>query len=186
MTLALVAALTLHAQPLDLTEWNRDRLTTSRVGMFVLGSWAVANMGAGAIGFGVATDERWRAFHMSNLVWSSVNLTLALVSLIREWHDDPARFTAKQSLVASEGSEKVFFINAALDLGYLAAAAFLWQRGDATGTPWLVGVGQALLLQGGFLVLFDGVMGILNARLTNRLLEGVDVQVTPLGVAGRF
>lgn len=186
MTLALVAALTLHSQPFDLKEWNKDRLTTSRVGMLSLGSWAVANMGVGAFGAALETDERWRAFHVTNLVWNTVNLTLALISLVREWDDDPARFTAKESLVSSEGSEKVFFINAALDLGYLAAAAFLWQRGEATNTPWLVGAGQALLLQGGFLVLFDGIMGILNARLTGRLLEGVDVQVTPLGVAGRF
>lgn len=186
MTLALVAALTLTAQPLDLKEWNRDRLTTSRVGMIVLGSWAVANMGVGAVGFGLETDERLRALHLSNLVWNSVNLTLALISLIREWDDDPASFDAKASLVSSEGSEKVFFINAALDLGYLAAAAFFWQRGEATNTPWLVGVGQSLVIQGAFLVLFDGIMGILNARLTNRLLEGVDIQVTPLGVAARF
>ncbi|MGV3620108.1 MAG: DUF6992 family protein [Archangium sp.] len=186
MTLALVAALTLSAQPFDLTEWNKDRLTTSRVGMITLSSWAVANMGVGAFGAALETDERWRAFHVTNLVWNSVNLALGLISLIREWDDDPARFTAKQSLVFTEGNEKVFFINAALDLGYLAAAAFLWQRGDATGTPWLVGAGQALLIQGGFLVLFDGIMGILNARLTGRLLEGVEVNVTPVGVAGRF
>lgn len=184
--LALVAALTLQAQPLDLTEWNRDRLTTSRVGMLVLGSWAVGNMGVGAVGFGVATDERWRAFHLTNLVWNSVNVTLALISLIREWDDDAASFTAKQSVVFSEGNEKVFFINAALDLGYLVVGAFSWVHGDATQTQWLVGVGQALLIQGAFLMLFDGVMGILNARLTNRLLEGVEISVTPAGVAARF
>lgn len=184
MMLALALSMTLTAQPVDLESWNRDRLKTSRVGMFVLGGWAVANMGVGAVGFGLERDERLRFLHLGNLVWNAVNLGLALVSLITEWNLNPAAFDAKESLVASERLEKVFFINAGLDVAYCAAAAFLWQRGDSTGDARLVGFGQALLIQGAFLILFDSTMGFLNAHLTTRLLEGVTV--SPLGVAARF
>ncbi len=184
MMLALALSLTLAAEPVDLPSWNRDRLQTSRVGMIVLGAWAVGNMGVGAVGFGLERDERARFLHLGNLVWNAVNLGLALVSLITEWKLDPAAFDAKESLKASERLEKVFFINAGLDVAYLATAAFLWQRGEATGDAKLVGFGQALLLQGAFLVLFDATMGFFNARLTDRLLEGVSI--TPLGVSGRF
>lgn len=183
--LALLTALTLCA-PVDLEAWNRDRLQTSRVGMIVLGTWAVGNMGVGAFGFGLERDERLRFLHLGNLVWNAVNLGLALNTLIREWNENPVALDAKKSLEASEQIEKIFFINGALDLGYLATAAFLWQRGEATGDPKLVGFGQALVIQGAFLVLFDLTMGILNARLTGRLLEGVTVSVTPVGLSARF
>lgn len=183
--LALLTALTLCA-PVDLEAWNRDRLQTSRVGMIVLGTWAVGNMGVGAFGFALERDERLRFLHLGNLVWNAVNLGLALNTLIREWNENPAALDAKKSLEASEQIEKIFFINGALDLGYLATAAFLWQRGEATGDPKLVGFGQALVIQGAFLVLFDLTMGILNARLTGRLLEGVTVSVTPVGLIARF
>ncbi|MDP1828697.1 MAG: hypothetical protein Q8L48_35865 [Archangium sp.] len=183
--LALLTALTLCA-PVDLEAWNRERLQTSRVGMIVLGAWAVGNMGVGAFGFGLERDERLRFLHLGNLVWNAVNLGLALNTLIREWNENPAALDAKKSLEASEQLEKIFFINGALDLGYLAAAAFLWQRGEATGDQKLVGFGQALVIQGAFLVLFDLTMGILNARLTGRLLEGVTVSLTPIGLSARF
>ena len=184
--LALIAAVTLTAQPLDLEVWNRDRLQTSRVGMIVLGAWAVGNLGVGAFGFGLERDERLRFVHLGNLLWNAVNLGLALNTLIREWNANPAALDAKQSLEAAEQIEKIFFINGALDLGYLAMSAFLWQRGDATNDPRMVGLGQALLIQGAFLFCFDVTMGILNARLTGKLLEGVTVNVTPVAISGTF
>ena len=184
--LTLIAVVTLTSAPLDLEAWNRDRLQTSRVGMIVLGAFAVGNMGVGAVGFGVERDERARFLHLGNLVWNAVNLGLALNTLIREWNINPATLDAKQSLEASEQIEKIFFINGALDLGYLATSAFLWQRGEATNDPHLVGLGQALLIQAGVLVFFDVTMGILNARLTGRLLDGLTISVTPVGVSGRF
>ena len=184
--LALIAAVTLTAQPLDLEAWNRERLKTSQVSMFVLGGWAVGNMAAGALGFGLERDERVRSLHLGNLIWNAVNLGLALNTLIREWNANPAALNPKQSLEAAEQIEKVFFINAALDLAYLATAAFLWQRGEAVGDPRMVGLGQSLLTQGGFLAVFDLTMGVLNARLTGKLLEGVTVNVTPVAVSGSF
>lgn len=189
MVLALALSLTLTVEPahdFSLAQWNRERLDTSRVGMIVLGSWAVANMGVGAFGFGLERDERLRYFHLGNLVWNSVNLGLALVALIQEWNLDPAAIDAKKSLLKSEGLEKTFFINSGLDAAYLAAAAFLWQRGDATGDQKLVGFGQALLLQGAFLLLFDTTMGFLNMRLTDKLTEHLTITVTPMGASGTF
>ena len=86
--LALIAAVTLTAQPLELTEWNRARLETSRVGMFTLGIWAVGNMGVGAIGLAFEKDERLRFILLGNLLFNAVNLGLALNTLIREWNEN--------------------------------------------------------------------------------------------------
>lgn len=175
------------ATDFDLTQWNKDRLTTSRVGMFVLGGWAVANMGSGAIGFAVEQqNERVRFIHLGNLIWNSVNLTLALISLISEWNQDPASLDAKKSLLASERLEKVFFINAGLDLAYVAGAAFMWLRGEVIGDQRIVGFGQSFLVQGAFLIVFDTVMGFLNMRLTDRLTEHLSISVAPGAVTLRF
>ncbi|MFZ5444612.1 MAG: DUF6992 family protein [Myxococcota bacterium] len=180
--LSLALALTLASTPLE--AWNAERQLTHRVGMFTLGGWAVANLGVGAVGFALERDERLRFFHLGNLAWNVVNLGLAAVGLAHSYRAPAATLDAKELLLGSEREEKVFFINAALDVAYLATAAFLWQRGDATADARLVGLGQALLVQGGFLLVFDTVMGLLNLRLTDRLVP--QLEISPLGVSGTF
>lgn len=181
--LTVALALTLNASPaFDLARWNQQRLATNRVAMFVLGGWAVGNLAVGAVGFGLERDERLRFLHLGNAAWNVVNLGLALAGLISDWNRDPASFDAKQSLEASNTQEKVLLVNAGLDVAYLAAGAFLWQRGEATTDARLVGFGQALLIQGGFLLVFDVVLAVLNGRLTRDLMLGIDV--TPAGAIG--
>jgi hypothetical protein len=170
LELALVTAL---SAPFDLPEWNAQRLQTQRVGMTVLGSWAVANLAVGAVGYAVAKDERTRWVFLGSLLWNTVNLGLALFSLISEWKADPASFDAKTSLSASERNEKIFWVNAGLDVAYLAGSAFLWQRGASTADERMVGLGQALLIQGAFLLVFDTVMAVLNGVHSDKLLAGV-------------
>ncbi|MCA2981277.1 MAG: hypothetical protein INH41_02695 [Myxococcaceae bacterium] len=185
LTLALGAAPTGAkgpAEPFALTDWNHRRLQTNRVAMLVLGTWAVANIGVGAVGFGLERDERVRWLHLGNASWNVVNLALAIAGLAADWRKDPASFDAKQSLEASNTQEKILLVNAGLDVAYLAAGAFLWQRGEATADRSLLGFGQALLLQGGFLLLFDTMLAIVNGRLTHELMLGVEV--TPAGGVG--
>jgi hypothetical protein len=170
LEIALVASLN---APFDLTQWNDERLKTQRAGMTVLGAWAVANMGVGAVGFALEKDERLRGIYLGSLLWNTVNLGLALVSLISEWNVNPAAFDAKTSLINNERNEKIFWVNAGLDVAYLASAAFLWQRGDATGDQRMVGYGQALLIQGAFLLVFDAVMAVVTGVQTDKLLDGV-------------
>jgi hypothetical protein len=180
--LSMATCLVLAAAPVDLESWNTRRLATNRTAMFVLGGWAVANMAVGAIGYGLERDERLRWLHLGNAAWNVVNLGLAVVGLVSDWGRDPKSFDAKQSLVETEKQEKVLLVNAGLDVAYLAAAAFLWQRGDATSDQRLVGLGQALLIQGAFLLGFDITLAVLSGRLTDELLLGIDVM--PGGGAG--
>ncbi|MFO0598726.1 MAG: hypothetical protein U0228_39685 [Myxococcaceae bacterium] len=178
-----VAAEAVPAPDAFRTQWDRERTTVNGGGMWVLGGWAALNIGSGIIGAAVTPNEQWRFFHLGNAVWNGVNLALAIVGLINNYREKPG-VSAKEALIGSQRSVAVFFINAGLDVAYLATAAFLWQRGDATGDARLVGLGQSLLVQGGWLLVFDTVMGALNLSLTNRLLD--HVTVTPLGVSGSF
>ncbi|MEN9800611.1 MAG: hypothetical protein RL653_4308 [Pseudomonadota bacterium] len=185
LPLALAASLVTAAAatgPLD--SWHADQVSTQRVGMYVLGTWALGNILVGGVGTATATDERTRSFHLGNLAWNGVNLVLAGAGLWSALRAPATAPDARALLIDSEFQEKLFFVNAALDVAYLATSAFLWQRGEARGDVRLVGFGQALLLQGAFLLAFDTVMGILHVRLTHRLLE--QVQISPLGVLARF
>jgi hypothetical protein len=165
-------------------EWNERRTSVNRGGMFVLSGWAAANLVGGALGAGLARDEQGRWFHLGNLVWNVVNAALGVIGLVTNWTAKDV--SAKEGLVGSQRLITVFLLNAGLDAGYLATAAFLWQRGDATGDPRLVGMGQALLVQGGFLLAFDLVMGLLNVHQANKVLDLVTIELTPAGVRGTF
>jgi hypothetical protein len=158
----------------DLEAWNRHRQDTNRLGMVVLGSWALGNLVVGTVGALATDDPRWRAFHVGNAAWNVVNLVIAGLSYFGEHAADPRRFDAAQSLDKAQGMEKALLLNLGLDVAYLAAGAFLWQRGEA-GTPELVGLGQALLVQGGFLLAFDAILYVLNAALTADLLKGLSI-----------
>jgi hypothetical protein len=179
MSLALVLSLSLAASPLDLPTWNAQRLQTQGIGLGVLGGWAVANLGVGTVGALLAKDDSTRWFHLGNLLWNTVNLGLSVVGLATQWKTDPASFDAKQSLEASNSSTTIYGVNAGLDVGYIATGAFLWQRGDAKSDARMVGVGQALVIQGAALLIFDTVMAVLHGMLTTRLLGGVDITPRP-------
>jgi hypothetical protein len=185
MPLALALALTLSAPALDLPTWNADRLQTQGVGLGVLGGWALTNLAVGAVGTALAQDERVRWVFLGSLLWNTVNLALSVVGLATQWKTDPAAFDARQSLQASSSTSTVYWVNAGLDLAYLGTAAFLWQRGEVTADARMVGIGQALLVQGGFLLVFDVVMALLQGALTSRLLDGVSISVSPLAAGQR-
>jgi len=175
MPLALALALSLSAPTFDLPAWNAERLQTQDVGLAVLGGWAVANLAVGAVGAALAGDDRVRWLYLGSLLWNTVNLAISVVGLATGWKTDPASLDAKASLRASSSTATTYWVNAGLDVAYLATAAFLWQRGDATGDLRLVGMGQALLIQGGFLLAFDVVMALLQGALTARLLDAATV-----------
>jgi hypothetical protein len=180
----VLTGLLLATAPVPLADWHADHLSAQRTGMWVLGGWAVANIGMGAAGWATASEARTRSFHLGNLAWNTVNLALAGMGLWNALKGVDAVPDPRTLLQASEFQEKLFFVNAALDVAYVAAAAFLWQRGDARGDAQLVGFGQALALQGAFLLLFDTAMGIWNVRLTHALFDRISI--SPLGVTGTF
>ena len=109
----------------ELTALSARRLRLNRRSMFTLGGWAVANMVAGGIGWGLSTDTRARTFWQGTLLWSTVNLALAVVALITTRTDDPATLDLKASLDQGDTYEKLFLVNGTLDLAYLVTAGLL-------------------------------------------------------------
>jgi hypothetical protein len=158
----------LAASP-HLTAWNAERLRAQRIAMGVLGGWAIANLVVGVAGALADADPRRRSLYLGSAAWNVVNLAIAAFSLRDAFRADPTRFDLQASQREGDGLAKALLINMGLDAAYLAAAAFLWQRGEAVGDPRLVGLGQALLLQGAFLAVFDTAFFL----VVNRHLQGL-------------
>lgn len=164
-----------HAGSPHLAQWNADRLRTQRVAMGVLGGWAIANLVVGLVGGLADSDARRRSLYLGSAAWNVVNLAIAGFSLRDAFRANPSSFDLQSSQREGDGLAKALLLNMGLDAAYLAAAAFLWQRGEAVGDARLVGFGQALLLQGGFLAVFDTAFFL----LVNRHLRGLWLSPIP-------
>jgi hypothetical protein len=167
----------------DLTELSARRLRLNRRSMFTLGGWAVANMAAGGIGWGLATDTRARAFWQGTLIWNTVNLGLAVVALIMTRNEDPAALDLKASLDQGDTYQKLFLFNGALDVAYLVTAGLLLEHGKRTGDPQWVGYGNALLVQAGFLLVFDFALFFLHRSVDRAILDRLTVTPNGLGLS---
>lgn len=153
------------AQNATLQSLNRQRNQANATGMWVLGSWAVGNLLVGAVGRANTTGTT-KYFHEMNMLWNTVNLSLAGFGLYSALHAD-ANLSLTASLQAQHKMEKIFLLNGALDLAYMAGGLYLHERGKTPGKNSLrwKGYGKSILLQGAFLLLFDGTMyGILHHK----------------------
>ncbi|TDQ18864.1 hypothetical protein DFQ04_0674 [Algoriphagus boseongensis] len=139
-----------------LKDFNSVRLDYNQKGMLILGSWAVGNMIWGGIGASQTSGEV-KAFHQMNLYWNTVNLAIAGFGYWQATKEVPGTdFWA--TLEAQQGIEKVLLVNAALDVAYMAGGLYLKERGLRKDNERLVGFGKSIILQGAFLMAFDGVM----------------------------
>lgn len=157
----LRAAAVKHAE-----EKRRIRLAA----MSTLTAWAGANMVAGTVGWATADDTEWVRFHQMNLGWGAVNLAIAVPGLVSALRDDPSRYTLGQLLRSDTGDKIAFGLNTGLDVGYVATGAWLWERGLRTDDPTLVGFGRSLVIQGGFLLIFDAAMLGVHTRHGQKLM----------------
>ena len=102
-----------------------------------LGRWAVASTVLGGL---LTALPRTRGFGRQTAAWGVVDGAIALVG---------ARRAAAGRTTEPARLRRVLLVNAALDVGYLAAGAALVRR-----TRWR-GDGLAVLVQGAFLLVLD-------------------------------
>ncbi|NVJ87315.1 MAG: hypothetical protein HWE15_13475 [Algoriphagus sp.] len=140
----------------ELSGFNEMRLDYNRKGMLILGTWAIGNMIWGGIAAGQTTGEV-KAFHQMNLYWNSVNL---LIAGFGYWQatQNPDNLGLLETINAQNSIEKILLFNAALDVAYVSSGFYLKERGLRKSNLKLQGFGKALMLQGAFLFVFDGVM----------------------------
>jgi len=142
--------------------YNRELNMHSRNGMVVLGSWAASNLVLGAVGAATAPKGSMLfSFHLTNATWNVVNLGIALPAFIAAHKRMDKQYDIPSTFKAQRQQETLYLVNLAADGLYVGTGVFLQEFGSRYSTKrdqLLKGVGYALILQGGFLLVFDAVM----------------------------
>ncbi len=141
----------------SLSHFNQKRNDINQTGMKVLGGWAIANIAIGSIGF-YNTKGAARYFNQMNIFWNIVNLGIATTGFYGEKEALQKQFNPNQSLAEQRKTKRILLINAGLDLAYIGGGIYLNRRGISKSSDRLHGYGNAVILQGAFLFLFDGTM----------------------------
>lgn len=153
-----------QAQDMEVfNRYNRELNTHSRNGMIALGSWGAGNIIAGTAGM-LTTDRGSMMFnfHLMNTAWNAVNIGIAIPGYLgarkrlKKEYDIPGSFKLQRQ------QETVYLINAGLDVLYISSGVFLQEYGNRFNNDRVrnsfQGMGYSLIMQGGFLLLFDAVM----------------------------
>lgn len=154
LIISLCFATTSTAQ--ELTNFNKKRSEIDQSLMLTLGSWSIANTGLGIYGWS-ATEDESKYFHQMNVIWSGVNLALAIPGYLKARKAYNKKLTFAESYKEQTKTEKVFLFNSALDLAYITGG-FLFKANAGNNPDFhhqFRGYGNSLILQGGFLFLFD-------------------------------
>lgn len=165
------------SQKLDLVKFEKERVRYSKNAMIALAGWSVANI----VGSGIATDTRnkeMRYFHQMNVMWGGINLAIAGLGYWgagREKIDNP---TLASVLKHQNKIEKTYLINLGLDVVYVGSGVLMNKTSDNQKNPEkFKGYGNSIMVQGGFLFLYDGIMYAIH-RKHGKLLKGMGDKVT--------
>lgn len=153
----------------DLKAINQDRISMNSSGMLVLGGWAVSNIVSGTIGM-TQTGGQAKYFHEMNTAWNTVNLAIAGFGYYG-LRNQSADIGLSETIKEFHSFEKALLFNAGLDIGYMAAGAYLWERGIRTDSDRLIGYGKSMILQGGFLFTFDLVLYAMSRSKSSDLID---------------
>ena len=107
--------------------------------------WAIPWMGASVLGLWFSGSDSQKGFWGMSGAWGFVNGAIALIGLLGAETSDYAALRT------------TLWINAALDVLYVASGLYLLSRPEET---WRGG-GTAILIQGGFLLVFDVLHALL-------------------------
>jgi hypothetical protein len=174
----LVISCQAFAQQDSLKTYNTERIRITSNGMEYLGGWGLLNLATGAYanwGTGSKTitvtvgqnqvpervssiSPELKYFAQMNTIWGSVNFVTALLGYTGTQNGKNKKLTAAQTLHEQERIEKIFKINSYFDVAYLGAGLYLKLAGDSRNSPLMKGYGESILMQGGFLLIFDQLM----------------------------
>ena len=101
--------------------------------------WSLGSLGTSVIGLYARPNEFWRSFWFMSGLWGLIDGLIAWYGLVGG-HRTPSQLLP------------ILRLNAGLDVVYIVVAGFLLNRSK----PLLRGFGMGVLVQGVFLLVFDG------------------------------
>jgi hypothetical protein len=180
----------LCAQPdkLNLNDYNQERIRINKVGMSILGGWALSNMAISAASLRGASPEA-KAFHQMNIGWNAVNGIIAGIGYYSATRAS-TQLGLLESVQAGEQMKSILLLNAGLDIGYMLGGFYLKERANRpdANQAQLRGFGKAVVMNGAFLLLFDSIMAWLHHQHLQKQLYQLasHVSLTPGSVTLSF
>ena len=172
------------AQPL--LQFNKDRLKTDEHLMLGLGSWATANFLVSGVGWATVPNGEAHFFHQMNVLWNTVNISLAIPGYINSKKAN-ANLTFAQSIKTQHKTEKLFLINTGFDVAYISAGLLLRSNAkiNLSKRDQFNGYGNSLLMQGGFLFLFDLTAYVIHnqhaKKSLNKMMNTIELSSSGIG-----
>lgn len=187
--LLLYFSTTIFSQNLTLPNFNQERLDLNRKGLTVLGSWAGANLITNGILLANSSGSD-KYFYQMNVYWNVVNGALAGLGVLQA-KKMQIGLSPFQTLEEQSSTEKTFLVNTGLDVAYVMTGVYLLEKSKNSidSQQKLKGYGQSVILQGGFLLLFDGIMyGVHRSHLKKgkAIFENLTFTGNSLGFVWRF
>ncbi|MEO8711071.1 MAG: hypothetical protein ABI405_03050 [Parafilimonas sp.] len=155
----------------SLSGFNYSRNHITITGMKVLGSWGIANIGIGAAGWASSHGGANKYFYQMSTIWGVANLGVSVLGFSGAKRNLTKQLNAADNLKAQQAIEKTFLINGSLDVLYVGAGIYLNSHGETRNNDQLKGYGSSVIMQGIFLLLFDGTMYKLQRTNGNKLRQ---------------
>ncbi|MCB9568179.1 MAG: hypothetical protein H6710_13380 [Myxococcales bacterium] len=153
----------------EIVELDHRQHRIQSAGMFTLTGWGIANIVGGVAGnLATPRGEPARYFHQMNALWNTVNLTLGAIGLRNARRARPSIGRRDGVIREVSRTQRVFAVNALLDVAYMLGGYATWEIGKERASPRLRGYGAAVVFQGAFLIAFDLAMIAAHERSLRR------------------
>lgn len=146
----------------------------------ILASWAGANIVQGSL---AATNSKGsnKYFWNMNAYFNAVNLAVSGYGLYAVKKEMTRKLSDSENYRKQNTIEKILLLNTGLDAAYIMGGLYLNERGKRLANEKTEGYGSSLILQGGFLLVFD-LIQYFEHRNNGKNLQKFNFQFTPTGV----
>jgi hypothetical protein len=180
-TLSLLMFVFSFSQQKEVDVFNTERQRIGKNSLKILAAYSVANILYGSIASSQTKGSN-KYFHQMNAIWNGA--TLGIISVGYLTAKKETALTVYQALKKQHNTETLFLFNSALDLAYIAGGAWLSEKSKTTANKpeRLKGYGQSVMIQGAFLLLFDGIQYAIHNRHGKKLNAFADrLQFSAMG-----
>jgi hypothetical protein len=161
--LVLESAMGQSIQKPELLQFNKERKQVGSTSMAILGGFALGNMAIG-LPNAIQLSGKEKYFNEMNCYWNVVNLGIAIGGYIGNQGKDIQNLNEEQTWKEQSKTLKIYGINAGLDLLYIGSGVALMEFSDKApkAEQRLLGYGESLIVQGGFLLLYDSALLLIH------------------------
>lgn len=173
----IAGSLQSFSQKVDLTKFEKERVRYTKNSMAVLAGWSVVNI----VGSGLATkthNAEVRAFHQMNVMWGGINLALSGLGYFGASPEKINNPVLADVMKHQNRIEKTYLINLGLDVVYVGSGLLMNKTSDNQKNPEkFEGYGNSIILQGGFLLLYDAIVYSIHHK-HGKQLKGMNDKVS--------